>query len=708
MQRRQRTLEAVKRLLLREAQAQPLLVIFEDLHWIDSETQVLLDGLVESLPTARVLLLVTYRPEYHHAWGSKTFYTQLRLDTLPPETAGELLDALLGPDASLAPLKALLATKTGGNPLFLEESVRTLVETKALLGERGTYRLAQPVEAAQVPPTVQAILAARIDRLSPEEKRLLETAAVIGKDVPFPLLQAIAGESEETLRRGLARLRTAEFLYETTLFPDLEYTFKHALTHEVAYGTVLQERRRLLHARIVEAIERLYPDRLPEHVERLAHHAFRAETWDKAARYFREAGLKAAARSAHREAIPFFEQALVALGRTSEDEETGRQSIDLRLELRNSLHTLGEFEPMVRHLREAERLAEAVGDERRLGRTLAFLANHFTLAGDPVQALAAAQRVAAIAAKLGEPSLEFLASLRLALVFSSQGQYTRAQDFYQRNHALLQKFAAEERFGLAGLARVLNAYRWITSLAETGEFDEGIARAAEAIHLAEAADHLYSRAHAYFGAGHVRLRRGDLQAACEILERGLAFCLSDTVPSFFVYMGAALGHAYALGGRLAAATSLLDQSLARAVSIGMLYDQSLRLAWLAETHLLAGRADDAIGAGSRALELSRKHGERGNEAWVLRLLGEIAAHADPPEEESGVGHYREALGLATELGMRPLVAHCHLGLGKLFCSTGDQPKAQEHLTTAATMYRDMDMGFYLAQAQATLKEVLRR
>jgi predicted ATPase len=276
MQRRQLTLEAVKRLLLREAQAQPLLVMFEDLHWIDSETQVLLDGLVESLPTARVLLLVTYRPEYHHAWGSKTFYTQLRLDTLPSETAGELLDALLGPDASLAPLKALLATKTGGNPLFLEESVRTLVETKALLGERGTYRLAQPVEAAQVPPTVQAILAARIDRLSPEEKRLLETAAVIGKDVPFPLLQAIAGESEETLRRGLARLRTAEFLYETTLFPDLEYTFKHALTHEVAYGTVLQERRRLLHARIVEAIERLYPDRLPEHVERLAHHAFRA------------------------------------------------------------------------------------------------------------------------------------------------------------------------------------------------------------------------------------------------------------------------------------------------------------------------------------------------------------------------------------------------------------------------------------------------
>jgi predicted ATPase len=266
-QRRQRILEAVKRLLLRETQAQPVLLVFEDLHWIDSETQALLDILVESLPTVRLLLLVSYRPEYRHTWGSKTFYTQLRLDPLPPETAGELLDTLLGSDAALTPLKTLLTMRTGGNPLFIEESVRTLVETQALLGERGAYQLAQAVETVQVPATVQAILAARIDRVSPDEKRLLETAAVIGKDVPFPLLQAIAGENEETLHRGLNQLRAAEFLYETTLFPDLEYTFKHALTHEVAYGSLLQERRRALHARIVDVIEARSPDRLAEHVD---------------------------------------------------------------------------------------------------------------------------------------------------------------------------------------------------------------------------------------------------------------------------------------------------------------------------------------------------------------------------------------------------------------------------------------------------------
>jgi class 3 adenylate cyclase len=246
-QRRQRTLEALKRVLLRESQGQPLLLVFEDLHWIDSETQALLDSLIESLPTARLLLLVNYRPEYQHGWGSKTYYTQLRLDPLSPVNADELLQALLGDNSSLALLTQLLITRTEGNPFFLEESIRTLVETGVLVGERGAYRLAQALPTIQVPATVQAVLAARIDRLSSEEKRLLQTAAVIGNEVPLPLLQAIAELPEDSLHRGLSHLQAAEFLYETRLFPDREYTFKHALTHEVTYGSLLQDRRRTLH-----------------------------------------------------------------------------------------------------------------------------------------------------------------------------------------------------------------------------------------------------------------------------------------------------------------------------------------------------------------------------------------------------------------------------------------------------------------------------
>jgi predicted ATPase len=238
-QRRQRTLEALKRVLLRESQAQPLLLVFEDLHWIDSETQALLDRLVEGLPTTRLVLLVNYRPEYQHGWGSKTYYTQLRLDPLPPGSADEFLQALLGADPSLGPLKPLLIARSEGIPFFLEESVRTLVETGVLVGEPGAYRLVKPLDSLQVPATVQAVLAARIDRLPPEDKRLLQTAAAIGTDVPLPLLEIIAELPEETLQHGLTHLQAAEFLYETVLFPAREYTFKHALTHEFAYGSLL-------------------------------------------------------------------------------------------------------------------------------------------------------------------------------------------------------------------------------------------------------------------------------------------------------------------------------------------------------------------------------------------------------------------------------------------------------------------------------------
>jgi class 3 adenylate cyclase/DNA-binding IscR family transcriptional regulator len=362
-QRRQRTLEAVKRLLLRESQAQPLLLVFEDLHWIDSETQALLDNLVESLPTARIFLLVNYRPEYQHGWGNKTYYTQLRIDPLPPESADELLRDLLGDDIALQPFKRRLVERTEGNPFFLEEIVRTLVETKVLTGARGAYRLTKALEEIQVPATVQAVLAARIDRLPPEEKRLLQSAAVFGERVPFTLLRAVVETSEEELRRGLTHLQAAEFLYETSLFPELEYTFKHGLTYQVAYNSLLHERRRALHAQLMAAIEMLYADRTTEQIEHLAHHAFRGEIWSKAATYLRQAGQKAASRFANREAMTYFEQGLEALRRLPESRETLELAIDLRLDLRPSLLILGEQERIFEHLSEAESLAEKLGDK---------------------------------------------------------------------------------------------------------------------------------------------------------------------------------------------------------------------------------------------------------------------------------------------------------------------------------------------------------
>ena len=289
-QQRQRVLDAVRRVLLRESQAQPLLLVLEDLQWIDADTQAFLESLVESLPSYRLLLLVNYRPEHRHGWGGKTYYGQVRLDPLPPASADALVEVLLGADPELTSLRSLLIARAQGNPFFLEESVRALAETGVFAGERGAYRLARAAPVVQLPGTVQAILAARIDRLPPEEKSLLQSASVVGKDVPLAQLRAISGLAEDVLARGLTHLQSAEFIYEARLFPEVEFTFKHALTHEVAYASLLHERQRALHAQIVDAIEGLYPNALAEHRDRLVHHAFRGGLWSKAVTYLRDLG----------------------------------------------------------------------------------------------------------------------------------------------------------------------------------------------------------------------------------------------------------------------------------------------------------------------------------------------------------------------------------------------------------------------------------
>ena len=283
-ERRDRSLDAVKGLLLRESQVRPVILVFEDLHWIDEATQALLEGFVESLPASRFLLLVNYRPEYEHGWGGRTYYTQLRIDPLGREGAKDLTTALIGEDPGLAELQDMLIERTEGNPLFLEESVRTLVETGALEGEPGAYRLKGKVATIEMPATVQAILAARIDRLAPNAKRVLQCAAVIGHHVLLPVLNAVVETEEGELKQCLADLQTAEFLYEARLFPELMYTFKHALTHEVAYRGVLQDRRKLLHRKVGIALEELYPDRFRQMWWVLQAHYERAEAWDRVAK----------------------------------------------------------------------------------------------------------------------------------------------------------------------------------------------------------------------------------------------------------------------------------------------------------------------------------------------------------------------------------------------------------------------------------------
>jgi class 3 adenylate cyclase/tetratricopeptide (TPR) repeat protein len=698
-QRRQRTLDGVKRLLLRESQVQPVLVLFEDLHWIDPETQALLDSLVESLPAARLLLLVNYRPEYQHGWSGKTYYRQLRIDALPPASADELLEGLLGNDPSLRLLKRLLIERTGGNPFFLEESVRTLVETKALAGERGAYRLAKASQGFQIPATAQGILASRIDRLAPEDKRLLQAAAVIGKDVPFDLLQAIAEGPEEALRTGLTHLLAGEFLYEARLFPDLEYTFKHALINEVAYGSLLHDRRRALHAKIVDTIERLHAGRLEERVERLAHHALRGEIWEKAVRYLRQAGAKAFARSANRESAAYFEQALAALQHLPESRERLEQAIDLRFDLRTAHVPLGEFERVFRYLDEAERLARTLDDQRRLGWVSVYMSHYFWITGESTEASAFGERARTIAETLGDFSLQVGANFYVGGTCVTAGDYRRAEDLLRSVVQLLEGDLNRQRFGLAGFPAVLSRTFLAWSLAQRGEFDEGAAHGEEGLRIAEAVDHAYSLILACWGLGCLHGIKGEFSQAIHLLERGLASARDWSVTLVSPRIMWSLGHLYAWSGRVAQGLALLEQALEAVESIGLRSYQSLVLVQLGEAYVLADRSEEALGLARRARALARQRGQRGYEAWSLHLLGAIASHRDPPDAEAAEGHYREVLALAGDLGMRPLVAHCHLGLAKLYRRTGKRQEAREHLTTATTMYREMGMTYWLEKAE---------
>jgi predicted ATPase/class 3 adenylate cyclase len=704
-QRRQRTLAALKRLLLRETQVQPLLLVFEDLHWIDTETQALLDSLVDSLPTAPLLLLVNYRPEYQHGWGSKTYYTQLRLAPLPPARAETFLQAVLGNDPSLAPLMRLLTERTEGNPLFLEESVRALVETGVLVGAPGAYRLAQALPTIQVPATVQAVLAARIDRLAPEEKRLLQTAAVIGTEVPLPLLHAIAELPEAALYGGLAHLQVAEFLYEARLFPDYEYTFKHALTHEVAYSSLLLERRRVLHARIVVALEELYANRLAEQVHRLAHHALRGEVWDKALAYCRQAGAMALTQSAYHEAAMSFEQALEALQHLSEGYDTQAQAIDLRLDLRHALIPMSELRRPLVYLQEAAVLAEALGDQHRLGQVSAALTVNFVMVGEPEHALMSGQRALAIATALGDLRLTVTAQHFLGYVYQELRDYQQAIEYYQKNVVCLQGELLHERFGMDGLASVVSRSYLTWSLAECGAFAEGGTTAEEAVQIAEAADHPYSRVQAYGAVGFRALRQGDFHQAIPVLERALDLAQAVRIWLLVPRVVASLGAAYALAGRTAEALPLLEQAVEQAVAMSSMRFYALLVAWLGEAYLRAGQLDEAYTKARRALEFSRAHQERSYEAYVLRLFGEFHARREPPEVEPAETHYRQALALAETLGMRPLQAHCQRGLGMLYATTGQQEQARAALTMAIAMYRAMDMTFWLPQAEAALAQM---
>jgi class 3 adenylate cyclase/tetratricopeptide (TPR) repeat protein len=702
-QRRRRTLDAIAGVLFSESRLQPVLLVVEDVQSLDTESRAVIDRLVDDLPERTMMLLITYRQDQHQPAPARTGFTQLLIETLPPQSADELLGALMGHDANLREVKEFLVERTKGNPFFLEEMVRTMVETGALEGERAEYRLAKPLASIQLPASVQAVLSARIDRLAPEDKHVLQAASAIGKDVPYAVLKVIADEPEDELDQRLNRLQSGQFLYRTRVLPEPEYTFKHGLTREVAYEGLLLQRRRTLHGQIVQAIEELYPERLAEYVDRLAQHALSGELWRKAIDYSRQAAAKAAQTAAYRAAIGSLELALNALQHLPSTMDAMRESIDIRLELRSSLAPVGELRSMHEHLRVAEGLADELSDNERLARINSYLCTYFAATSIPDRAVECGERAYTFAQEAGYADLQVSSTFTLGEALYSLGDFRRSAEMFRRNLDAIHGDLRHQRFGMTGFPAALSGGMLTICLAELGKFADASRTADEAIQLAEEMNQPFTLGNVLSGGGLASLLHGDLHRAISLLTRAVGVARTWSFSIQLTNATARLGYAQVLAGSLTVGLPLLEEAGSNADRLASggtgLYERASIVAWLSDAYLLAGRVDRALDEARRAYELADRSKQRAKAAHTLFALGEAQAAGSTEDVAYAENYFLRALELATALGMRPMCAHCHLGLARLYRRLGRADDERHHYDEATREYRTLQMEFWLQRAE---------
>ena len=519
-------------------------------------------------------------------------------------------------------------------------------------------------------------------------------ASVIGREFDFALLDRAAGADGQATAAIVEELVARHVLHVV----DERLDFSHDRIREVAYENLLPPRRKLLHAAVAHALETLYANDLAPHYVALSRHCQQGALWDKAFTYLRQSGNTASMRAAHREAVACFDQALVALRHLPDSRTAQEQGIDVRFALRNSLAALGEYEPLLAHLRDAQATARALGDRLRLGWVSAYLTNGLFAHGENESAIASGDHAHGIAVTLGDVRLEIAANLFLGQACHAVGQYRRGADLLRHSVAALEAEILRRGRPTQHVYQVYTRACLACCLAELGEFQEGLACSAEATRMAEETERSYALVHACFGSGILRVRMGDLDGAIAVLERGLNICRRQEFPLVAAANASVLGYAYALRGRLTEALPLLESGVEH-LSRGVRFD-ALSMVHLAEGYLLAGRRAEATAMVDRVLELADQRGELGTTAWGLRLRGEIAAHGEPADVESVLTSYREAITLATQFAMAPLRAQCHLGLGRCFRRAGRHAGARAELATAADLFRSLEMSHWLPHAEA--------
>jgi class 3 adenylate cyclase/predicted ATPase len=665
--RRQRTFEALKNLFLRESLNQPLVLIFEDLHWIDSETQGFLDTLSEGIASAKILLLVNYRPEYRHEWGQKTYYTQLRLAPFGQAEAEEFLDSLLrdtgsplprGESMSYAPakedrvrvlndnltaLKQLILAKTEGTPFFMEEVVQTLVEDGTLTGDRGHYTLTQSVTTLQLPTTVQGVLAARIDRLAPDEKALLQQLAVIGREFPLSLVKQVIAQPEDHLYRLLSSLQHKEFLYEQPAFPEVEYLFKHALTQEVAYNSVLIERRKILHEQTGHAIEQLYHDRLDEHYSELAHHYQRSGNTEKAVEYLQKSGQQAVQRSANEEAISYLTTAVELLATLPHTRARARQDLTLHI-------TLGMLLLVSRSLASpdvpatygrARELCQQLGETRELFRVLFGLRGFHLMRGEFFAAHELGVQLLGLAQQEQDIVSMAEAYWTLGQISFHLGKFSEAQVALEQSLSVCssQSYHAEGFLGIAPEVFGLSIVAWV--LWQLGYPEQALRKSMAAQTVAQERSHPRGLAAAWGLGSITRQFRRDKAQTQACAETAIMLSREHGMPVGIGTGTVLQGWALAEQGQHEEGIALISQGMAIYQAIGAGYYRSYQLALLAEAYGKAGQVEEGLFTLAEALTVIENTGERFYEAEVYRLKGELMLQQESKEQRAG-GREQEA------------------------------------------------------------------
>jgi tetratricopeptide (TPR) repeat protein len=680
--RKRRTLDAIKRILLRESLNQPLMVIFEDLHWIDEQTQEFLNLLADSIGTAKILLLVNYRPQYSHQWNSKTYYTQLRLDPLGKESADEMLSALLGDGDDLAALKHLIIEKTEGNPFFMEETVQVLLDEGVLVRNGAAVKLTRPLNTLKIPPTVQGILTARIDRLPSDAKDLLQALAIIGREFPLSLIRAVAPKPDEELNRLLNDLQLGEFIYEQPAVGDTEYIFKHALTQEVSYNSVLIERRKQLHERIGEALEALFTGQLEDHLSELAHHYGRSASRAKAFEFLHRAGDQAVGRASYAEGESYFAAALEALVAMPESPERDAGELRVRGSFGKALMaTKGFGAPEVRDMAaRARALAEKTANLSELVQQLWTEVLNAHVRGDYPTATALTDQLLEVAQREGSPASLGAGHLRQFISRFYRGDCLGAEEHFERGRAFFDapsfvqtRGAEAAAFGHASLSA------WVGGRAD-------IARERIRGCLEGTQRNPYDVAFGQMMAAFLYVLLGEFERAEALAAKALAQSEERGFPDVVRWSLAYLGWARGELGRTGEGVALLRQTVASATASGVRIRIVMYLTQLARVQMLDGAIADAFGTIEEALRANPE------ELWyrpeTYRVRGELRLkHGDRSLAEAD---FREAIALAQKMSAKAWELRATTSLARLLEKQGRRDEARAML---AAIYNWFTEGF---------------